>query len=229
VLVNIAEASEEKNEKQIKEKMKSHAGLLEKDGIPYMLKVGYGEFFTTIPKFLAENGVDLVIVGTHGIKGIADASYGLNILRLIGSMKQPTMIVQGHCEIPHEGYDNILIPNIQNTDPLNHKNNIIEFASYFNSKITVLDYLKDESKITEAESNFKSQFGELVNSMTYDYEIISDYVHSFSRSISQYTSIEDNNLIIWTDPDGRDMFSDEDKENLILNRYGVAVLFIPRD
>ena len=42
MLVNIADPSRQKDEKSIKEKIKSHARLLDKEGIPYLTKVGYG-------------------------------------------------------------------------------------------------------------------------------------------------------------------------------------------
>ena len=227
ILVNIADPSQKEKEKDIKEKMRSHAQLLDQEGIPYILKVGYGEFFSTIPEFLTKTGADFVVVGTHGIKGIADASYGLNIIRLIQSLSQPTLIVQSHSEAPHEGYDSILIPNILNKEPINQIEVIKEFSKKFESRITILDFINNEGTTGEKETNYKKQCQQVGLSIEYDYEVVSQFEHFYSRSISQYADIEDMNLIIWTNPPGKEMFDDADKENLILNRAGIPVWHIP--
>ena len=227
VLVNIAADGEQANEKAIKQKMMEHTDVLEREGIPYKLKVGYGEFFTTINAYLNEIGIDFVIVGTHGIKGIADVSYGLNIIRLADSTDMPTLIVQGHSEAPQEGYDNMLIPIVGMDKPVHHLNDILQFGTYFDAKTSILHFMQDEGQSQAQQQVYERQFNEVEKPFHYEVEEVSPYVHSFNKSIMQYADIEEVNVVVWTNPPGEEMFDLEDKENLILNRYGIPVLFMP--
>jgi len=227
ILVNISDPSKIEEEKEIKERIKTHARLLDREGIPYLAKIGYGEFFSTIPNFLKEIGADFIIVGTHGIKGIADVSYGLNILRLINSLNLPALIVQGHSEAPAEGYDQILIPNVLTNSAVTDADRIKRFAQLFKAKITLLQYARTEVEAKTGEDIYTKQFQELGYPLTYDFEIVSTYIHSYYRSILQYAAIEDVNLLVWTTPSEGEHFDQEDKENLILNRLGIPVLYLP--
>jgi len=227
LLVNIADPEQAVNENQIKERMKNHAHLLDKEGIPYKLRIGYGEFFSTIPKFIDEIGADFIVVGTHGIKGIANASYGLNILRLINSLPMPTLVVQGHSELPLEGYENILIPVLNSAKPIQNVQAMATFGQLFKAKMIVLHFAQNQELAAEAKGVFVDQFNQFDQEIAYDIEEISPYVHTFSRSILQYANIEDVNLLILTEQSGDMKLTAEDQENLILNRHGIAVLHLP--
>ena len=227
ILVNIAPDGQQKNEQAIKQKMMEHTDVLEREGIPYKLKIGYGEFFSTINNYLNEIGIDFVIVGTHGIKGIADVSYGLNIIRLTDSTDMPSLIVQGHSEAPQEGYDNVLIPIVGPDIPVQHIEAIVKLTLHFDAKITVLQFLHDESTSDTQQKFYEDQFKALGISVQYECEEASPYVHSFNKSIMQFADIEEINMVVWTNPPTGDMFDLDDKENLILNRYGISVLFMP--
>jgi nucleotide-binding universal stress UspA family protein len=227
MLVNIVDPAKAADEKLIKEQMKSHAHLLDKEDIPYALRVGYGEFFSTIHTFLDEIGAEFVVVGTHGIKGIANASYGLNILRLINSLHLPTLVVQGHSELPLEGYENILIPVLNSAKPIRNVQAMAIFGQLFKAKMIVLHFVQNQEMATEARGVFLEQFNQFDQEIAYDVEEISPYVHTFARSILQYANIEDVNLLIHTEQSGDMKLTTEDQENLILNRHGIAVLHLP--
>lgn len=227
LLVHIAAESDVNREEEIKQRMKTHTTLLDKEGIPYLLKVGFGEFFSTIPVFINEIGADFVIVGTHGIRGISNVSYGLNILRLVDGMKKKMLIVQGHCEAPHEGYDNILVPIIGSNPPFNDGTELKQFAQMFHANITQLNFISSDAEVSKRETEAKGYFKEMDLETVFDYEIVSAYVRSYYKSILQYASIEDINLIVWSSAAFANNIDLEDKENLILNRSGIAVLHIP--
>ena len=92
---------------ELKEEVRIFGEVLDADGIPFRVQVSFGDFFETIPRVLDELKSDLVVVGTHGIRGIQRNLYSENILRLINSMKTLTLVVQGHSDIPPEGYTKI--------------------------------------------------------------------------------------------------------------------------
>lgn len=227
LLVNIAPKGSERDEKEIKERMKQHARYLDDENIPFALGVGYGEFFSTIPQYLTQQGVDFVVVATHGIKGIADASYGLNILRLIRGMQIPSLVVQGHSQAPLEGYDQVLLPILLKHSTISQCPQIVEFANYFTSQITLLHYMRDELGLEDANRLYVKKFVGVSKPVVYDYEVVSAYVHSFNRSILQYAEIEDINLLVLAENRGEQVLDNDDQENLILNRQGIAVLYLP--
>ena len=47
LLVHIAAESDRDREEEIKQRMKEHTAILDQEGIPFLLKVGFGEFFST--------------------------------------------------------------------------------------------------------------------------------------------------------------------------------------
>ncbi|MCT4624341.1 MAG: universal stress protein [Schleiferiaceae bacterium] len=232
VLVHIAPESERANEKELKEKIRAYGHTLDAEGIPFLPKIGYGEFFSTIPNFITQIDANLVVVGTHGIRGIVENLYGQNILRLVNSMPVLTMVVQGHSEAPQEGYEHMLIPLIDEVHDLNEAKKLVDFSNIFDSKITLLNYIYEDDEdglSTDHIDKIKKQFADLNKEITYDHEETSIYVHEYSRSIMQYASIEDAQLIVWVVPKNEDhkTFNEDDKENLILNRYGIPILYSP--
>ncbi len=234
VLLHIASPMDRMKEKDIKDEIRSFGDELENQGVSFKVHVEYGDFFEIIPTTLANLKIDLVVVGTHGIRGIQRNLYSENILKLINSMHILTLVVQGHSETPPEGYTKMLIPVMDEVYRINKGEILADFAGLFDSTITVLNFIYEDDEdglSTDHIEVIKNQFAELGRPVNYDHETTSIYVNSYSKSIAQYADIEECQLIVWVVPaenEDAKQFSDEDKMNLILNRYGIPVLYSPR-
>lgn len=229
-LLHIAPRGNESRDKEIREEIRTFAEHLENDGIPFSIQIDYGDFFDIIGASVHKQKADLLIVGTHGIKGIKQNFVGSNILRLIRKIDIPALIVQGHSLTPIEGYLKILVPLLGKTENEQLVDPVAMFAKVFNSEVHFLTYYTDENQ-SEAQSR-TNQLAEAfknkgINTLA-DLEKTSVYANNYSRSIVEFSDIEEAELIalIINMQGYENYFSEDDQENILLNRLGKPVLCI---
>ena len=227
VLLHIAAAGREHEEKQIKQEIRDFARVLENEGVPYAIQVNYGDFFTVIGDSINTIQADLIIIGTHGIKGIKQNFAGSNIIRLVRRLSIPALVVQGHTQAPQEGYLDILLPMLGKEED-NIVPQIADFASVFHSKIYLLSYYNSENKdqVITHSNRIGGMFKERGFTTTVDADESSVYTSSYARSIIQYADIEDMEMIVIVihEQGATSYFHDEDLENIMLNRLGKPIL-----
>jgi nucleotide-binding universal stress UspA family protein len=82
-----------------------------------------------------ENGT-LVVIGTHGIQGLAQHLFGAHIIKVVRNINQPAIIIQE--DTPEcAGYQKILLPvsDVENFEAL--VNSVIPIARWFNAEVMV--------------------------------------------------------------------------------------------
>lgn len=81
----------------ISEKLKENAKRIISDGVECDCQVAAGSIFDEIPK--AANSLDnqLMVIGTHGIKGLKQKLLGADMLKLIRKVNIPCLVVQSDC------------------------------------------------------------------------------------------------------------------------------------
>lgn len=229
-LLHIASKDKEATDKNIKNEIREFAKILDDEGIPFTVQIDYGDFFERIEESVLSLNVDLLIVGTHGIKGVKQDFLGSNVLRLLRLVKVPALIVQGHCQTPHEGYLNILVPLKGKLKSLSIIERTKNFAEVFHSKYYFLSYYNSDNK-AEILNQSKDLAGLMQNAgfeTVIEEDETSLYSSSFSKSIIEYADIEEIQLIVMCvdDYENTDYFDEYDKENILLNRLGKAILCI---
>lgn len=229
VLLHVAPLNRQSEDKEIKNEIREFASILDREGVPFAVQVDYGDFFEIIGKSINKLNVDLIVVGTHGIKGINQDFVGSAVLRLIRLLNIPALIVQGHCQPPHEGYLNILVPLLGKLKNPESLNKVKGFASVFHSKIHFLGYYNEENKAVVIQQN--DALSKVMRDAGFEtgveIEERSVYASSYSKSIIQYADIEEIQLIVMMIYDTDEgYFNDFDKENILLNRLGKAILCI---
>lgn len=229
-LLHIAPAGQETRDREIRDEIRSFAEHLEAEGIPFAIHIDYGPFFDIIGESVAGLKADMLIVGTHGIKGIKQNFVGSNILRLIRLIGIPALVIQGHAVTPMEGYLKILVPLLGKTENAMLIEPVAKFAKVFNSEIHFLTYYTEENeaearkRTTELNNEFQSK-----GFKTYaDLEKTGLYAGNYSRSIVEFADIEDAELValIISNKGYENYFSEDDQENILLNRLGKPVLCI---
>ena len=63
-------------------------------GVHCEIMIKEGNIFETIPYVACEHDYDLMVIGTHGIKGIKQMLFGANILKLVAKIPMPVLVVQ---------------------------------------------------------------------------------------------------------------------------------------
>jgi nucleotide-binding universal stress UspA family protein len=229
-LLHIADESKRSQEKEIKAQIRQFASHLEDEGISFSIQVDYGNFFEIIAGSIEALDCDLIVIGTHGIKGIKQNFVNSNIVKLIRLISTPAFIIQGHSQSPQEGYSQMLIPLLEMKDSRFLEKPVELLTSLFKTKLHFLGFYTNDNeqsftkKIAEQARRFNEKGVKTVVQM----EETSIYVSSFSKSIIQYSDIEDIDvlLLVFHTPEDMKNFDNTDMENILLNRFGTPVLCI---
>ena len=115
--------------------------LAEKYNLQYGIKifpnVERGNIFNTISEFSLAQKSKLIVMGTHGVKGIQHIT-GAFAVRVILSSKVPVIITQLESALPKQ-YSKVLIP-INESEAITQKLlKVVEFAKMTNASITLFE------------------------------------------------------------------------------------------
>ena len=119
-----------------------------------------GNILTEIMKISKEQDVDLVVMGTHGIAGIAEFFVGSNTYKVVNQSKCPVLSVQ--TSTSHLGYQNILLPIDNSAHSRQKVNHAVVLAKNFASKLHILGL--DMGDMDEVESGqFEIRLDQIVD------------------------------------------------------------------
>jgi len=102
------ESSGKDNNKVVLDKLKEKAEMIIKDGINCDYQVAGGSIFEEIPRVANKFDHQLMLIGTHGIKGIKQKLFGADMLKLIRKVKIPCLVIQSDCVC--RDYNPIVLP-----------------------------------------------------------------------------------------------------------------------
>lgn len=230
ILLNIAPLDKQDDIKSVEKEVREFAQPLDKEGVPYAVHIKYGDFFGLIADEMKEINPDLLVVGTHGFKGIKKNFESSNILKLLRKINLPSLVIQGHASPPYHGYKSILVPLIDSNEVIDWNNVLGSFAGVFESELTLLAYYNrdNKAKVEQKSENARSILTEKQGiKCTVDLEETSPYTVAYSRSIIEYSDIEDSDtIVLFLGNREDDYFSMEDQENILLNRLGKPILVL---
>ena len=105
-----------------------------------------GKIYQEITRIAEEGEFGLVIMGTHGIKGIENFVVGSNTFRVVCSSPCPTLTV--HSDTQKNEYKNIVLPLDLSPQTREKVDDALNIAHHFNSTIhiTAVTTLKDDEK-----------------------------------------------------------------------------------
>jgi nucleotide-binding universal stress UspA family protein len=95
-----------------------------------------GSIFEDIGEMAEELGAKLIIMGTHGMKGM-QFIVGSNALRIVSSSITPIVIVQDR-PIRPEGYEDIVVPLDLHKETKQKLALVAKMAKYFHSKVHLI-------------------------------------------------------------------------------------------
>ena len=192
-LLHIVEKKDQIQSKEF-ELIKVAERVLSKYGIRPSVKVMDGSIFTTISNYASDTKANMVVMGTHGIKGIQKltGSYALKVL--IGS-KVPFIIVQ---QPPHSEnkLSNIVFPIDFKSENKEKLYWAIFLGKYFNSKVHLVKYPVNDSSLQKKINinlNFAIRFL-IQNSL--DYEIHTAPKGDFGKETVKFAQDINADLIL---------------------------------
>lgn len=165
-----------------------------KHGIAIGYIIRTGSIFKKIKSEAEEMGAMLVVMGTHGIKGM-QKFLGSKALKVISGSKVPFLVVQ---EPPSkENYKNIVLPmdfSVESKEKLKWASYL---AKYFNStiKMYVLG-VKEETALRKTKANVAFAKKYFEEKLTYYDVTVSKKTSDFSKQIIEFAEESDADIIL---------------------------------
>jgi nucleotide-binding universal stress UspA family protein len=204
----------------------------EATGIITRAEVRIGNIFEDIGDTALEEDARLVIMGTHGAKGM-QRLVGSYALKVITHSVTPFVVVQE--KGPNEGgYDDIIMPLDINKKTKQKLKYAAEIASYFNAKVHIF-IQKDDNKsvMNEIKRNLvfaRNYFTEKGVSFA---TFVSEGDSGFQDELITYTaSINADLICVMNEDDGllSNLFLGNYVQELITNKYELPVMIVnPKD
>lgn len=117
--------------------------------------VRIGNFINVIGDAAAEVGAQLIMMGTHGTRGIKQSLLGSDAMKVVSNSEKPFIVVQNK-GIKDSGYDNIIVPLDMTEDSKQKLDEVADIAKYFNSKIHIIaKHESDKSLFQKLKNNVR--------------------------------------------------------------------------
>jgi nucleotide-binding universal stress UspA family protein len=127
ILLHIAPEEQRENFDKLIAELDIFAEVLGKNPINLVRHIEFGDFMTIIGNTLQMLNTDLIVVGTHGIRGRQRNLFSRNIAALLQELKMPTIIVQGQQELEPSELDSWLVAGDRMNDGLDAVSWLKEF------------------------------------------------------------------------------------------------------
>jgi nucleotide-binding universal stress UspA family protein len=193
-LLHVLEKEEKNAETEAKLK-KDADKYLEKKGIEYSSIVLHGNIFSKISEYASDNKVNMVIMGTHGIKGMQKLT-GSWALKVISGSRVPFIVVQDEPNNTDE-FTDIVFPVDFTSETKEKVNWAVYIGKYFNAKIRVFKSPISDSSLNKkvnVNMNFAIRFFEQHN-IAYDITV-GEKSTNFAKETLQYAEKINADLLI---------------------------------
>ena len=135
------------DEEDLYNRMDDIARPLANAGIAYEKYIDYGSFFGIVGMTIEKIGADLVIVGTHGVKGLRQNLFGSNILKLVQLLHVPSIVVQDHSPVKSLNFKRVLFPIAPHVNFDIKTKQVSSLAKIFGSKIVLLSICQRSDRV----------------------------------------------------------------------------------
>lgn len=231
IFCHITDVNTEKNNNDINENFKPYLLKANEAGINHQTHIAYGSLINCAREVVARLKPDLVVVGTHGKHGILQHLFGSKIFNLVKELASPVLVVNNQSKLAENGFKKILIPVSLHDTYLQMLEKSINLLDK-NGKIIIFAVVKygipldnEITKNAQLAQTFLNQKG-IENEYL---EIVSDqYSAGYSKATLQYVKNQEIDLItiITKVSTQNNSFASVDKENIMLNEAGLAVLCV---
>jgi nucleotide-binding universal stress UspA family protein len=188
-----------------------------------------GSILSTINNYAHEAGFDLVVIGTHGARGIRQNLFGADILKLLKDSHCPSLVVQKASK-PVEQFKKILFPVGSHKDFLSLAKIVAQIAKASNARVIIYTISRPYEETSESlninkqnTKQFLFDQGIMVSEVI---EPSSVYSFGFAKQTIQYAENNDIDLIAIMAHSSNEhtYFADADKERMLTNEKGIAIL-----
>ena len=198
-------------------------------GIHCDFLVKEGNIFEVIPYVASEHDYDLMVIGTHGIRGIRQMLFGANILKLVSKIPMPVLVVQENSPLI-ENFSKILLPVSSHKSFRSVLESTLLFAGIYAPEIHLYSIHKAGFdwpeqiliNIEEASRQFESGKVKMIR-IKEDQNV---YSLGYAKQTLKYAVSAGVDVICMMSVSSKEYyyFAQSDKETLLLNEYHIPVL-----
>jgi len=190
-----------------------------------------GDLIQGIGKICDRENANLVVIGTHGIQGLAQHLFGAHIIKVVRNINQPAIVVQDESRAAG-GYQKILLPvsDVDNFEAM--VNSIIPIARWFKSEVMVYAIHHPMANADTVRRNI-GLARSLFNKAEINYQETEEQPTMYSAGTAKQTLVFANNwgadliAISLCDADNKGNVNVADCERILNNEAKKAVLCAP--
>ena len=199
------------------------------NGVKISPIVRVGTIFEDIGDLSEELGAELIVMGTHGMRGMQFIT-GSRALKVITSSTTPFVVVQ-ESKIKESGYDDIIVPLDLSKETKQKLNLVAKMAKYFKSRVHLItpketdEFLKNQldRNLNYAKSFFTEQ------NITLTTKVADSKSGSFDEGIIDYAKEIDADLVCIMNLAANSlvgMLGNSYVQNILTNEAQVPVLIV---
>ena len=225
-LVHVIESKKQISEARLKlETLRNR--IAQESGIQIIPIVRIGSIFEDIDKVATEIDASLIIMGTHGLRGMQFIT-GSRALKIVTESTVPFIISQER-EIRPAGYQKLVVPLDLHKETKQKLSLVADMARYFKSKAYIVspgetdEFLKNQlnRNINYAKSYFEDR------GVPYEVEITESKSDGFVKALLKYAASVDADLICimnFYDNSFMSLFNQSYEQQVITNETQIPVL-----
>jgi len=198
-------------------------------GVTISPMVRIGSIYEDIDKTAVEMDCSLIIMGTHGLRGIQFLTGG-RALKIVTESSVPFIIVQERTIRAH-GYHRLVVPLDLHKETKQKLSLVADFARYFNSKVYLVspgetdEFLRNQliRNINFAKDYLDSK------GIDYEVEITESKTDGFVKALLKYSASVEADLVCIMNFQGGSMFnffSQGYEQQIITNEAQIPVLCV---
>jgi nucleotide-binding universal stress UspA family protein len=197
-------------------------------GVEVNSKIEEGSIFKSIGEKATELGCALIVLGTHGVRGMQHIS-GARALKVVGSSKVPLIIVQEKGPI-HNSYKKIIVPIDSKSETKQKTLQCINIAKMFDAKIFLYKQFSTDEENNKNINNNITFISNQFNQHNVLFEIANqEHSGSFEKDFIGYAKNSEADLIViltTVDKDFKDLVMGPVEEYVINNKDQIPVMCV---
>jgi nucleotide-binding universal stress UspA family protein len=199
-------------------------------GVAFGFKIRKGSVLTEIAKESNSLDYKLMIIGSHGVKGVREKFFGTDILKLMKNIPIPCIVVQKDYKVPIDKLHTIVFPASTHEAFKQKVKTASYIAGLFNARIHL--YTVEKPGVTwpdKLQENLAMAM-EIFDQENIEYvrvnEEQSGFSTGYSKQILDYARRVGADLISIISVQSKEFFNiaDADKESLLTNSYNIPIL-----
>ncbi len=212
------------------EPMEELAAQVRNAGVKCEILIKEGNIFDVIPHESCEHDYDLMVIGTHGVKGFRQMLLGADMLKLVSRIPIPVLVVQKESPLI-ESFSKIILPVSSHEAFQIAVDSAIQFTDIYQSTIYFYSIHKAGfdwpeqllKNIEETASRFESKGIKMIR-IKEDQNL---YSMGYAKQTLKYAeSIQADFICMMSTPSKEYYyFAQSDKETMIMNDIHMPVLF----